>query len=223
MALSNVLDWWQSLPEPALIAGAGVIALGESVIGIGFFLPGQAALMIASATVDSVPEFLMLWAVVTAGAVAGNVIGFELGRRVGPALRETRLVKKRGAKGWDKATALLRKHGPWAVFVGRLIPIGLVQSMVPAVAGAARMPYRTLLPPMVAGAACSAAMPLLIGIGVAAGLKDASGLVLIIVGVLLALVAVFVIRKRRRANTITTDTSPHGPDPDREPAHGARP
>ncbi|MEV1249010.1 hypothetical protein [Nonomuraea sp. NPDC049750] len=135
------------------------------------------------------------------------------------------VVKKRGAKGWDKATALLRKHGPWAVFVGRLVPIGLVQSMVPAVAGAAHMPYRTLLPPMVAGAACSAAMPLLIGIGVAAGLKDASGLGLIIVGVLLVLVAVFVIRKRHRAKAITTDTSlhdsDHGPDPEREPAHRA--
>ncbi|MEU7746123.1 DedA family protein [Nonomuraea sp. NPDC049158] len=225
VALSNVLDWWQSLPEPALIAGAGVIALGESIIGIGFFLPAQAALMIASATVDSLPEFLILWAVVTVGAVAGNVIGFELGRRVGPALRETKLVKKRGAKGWDKATVLLRKHGRWAVFVGRLIPIGLVQSVVPAVAGAAHMRYRTFLPPMAAGAACSTAIPLLIGIGVAAGLKDASGIVLIIVGALLALVAVFVIRKRRRAKTTTTDTSPHdsnhGPDPDREPAHRA--
>ncbi|MEU6716751.1 hypothetical protein ABZ897_35245 [Nonomuraea sp. NPDC046802] len=59
MALFNVLDWWQSLPQAALIAGTGVISLGESIIGIGFFIPGQAALLIASATVDSVPEFFI--------------------------------------------------------------------------------------------------------------------------------------------------------------------
>jgi membrane-associated protein len=141
--------------------------------------------VIASATVNSVPEFLIQWAVVTVGALVGNVIGFELGRRVGPALRETKLISKR----------------------------------------AAHMSYRTFLPPVEIGAACSTALPLLAGVGVAAGLKNAGNMVVIIaVGVLLALVAVFVIRKRRkntRAKTTTVDMLPHDadqdPDADLEP------
>ncbi|MEV6590781.1 DedA family protein [Streptomyces acidicola] len=193
--MANVLEWFESLAGPALYAGAGVIALGEAIVGVGFFLPGEAVLIIGSATVSSVPEFLMLWAVVTVCALAGNVIGFELGRRLGPALRETKLVRRHGAEGWDKAAALLLKHGRWAVFVGRLIP--LVRSFVPSVAGAAHMSYRDFLPPVAVGAACSTALPLLVGVGVAAALKNSSNLVLVIVGLLLAVVAVVVIRKRR--------------------------
>lgn len=206
MALSNVLDWLQSLPEPALLAGTGVLALGEAIIGLGFLIPGEAGLLIASATVGSVPEFFALWAVVTVGALIGNVIGFELGRRVGPALRETRLIRKHGGDGWDRAAALLRKHGRWAVFVGRLIPF--VRSFVPAVAGAAHMSYRTFLPPVAAGAACSTALPILFGIGVAAGVKSASGvLLLVIVGLVVALVVIRRRRKKTRATTV--DTSCH--------------
>jgi membrane-associated protein len=197
MALSNVLDWLQSLPEPALLAGTGALALGEAIIGLGFLIPGEAGLLIASATVDSVPEFFALWAVVTVGALIGNVIGFEIGRRGGSALRETKLIRKHGADGWDRAAGLLRKHGGWAVFVGRLIPF--VRSFVPAVAGAAHMSYRAFLPPVMAGAACATALPILFGIGVAAGVKSASGVVLLVVaGLLLTLVVFLVIRKRRK-------------------------
>jgi membrane-associated protein len=197
MALSNVLDWLQSLPEPAMLAGTGVLVLGESIIGLGFFIPGEAALLIASATVDSVPEFFLLWAVVSVGALAGNVIGFELGRRMGAALRETGLVRKRGAQAWDKAAGMVRAHGMWAVFVGRLIPF--VRSFVPAVAGAAHMSYREFLPPIAAGAACSTALPLLFGLGVAAGVKSAGDVgVLVVAGLLAVLMVVLVIRKRRK-------------------------
>jgi membrane-associated protein len=219
MALSNVLDWLQSLPEPAMIVGVGVIALGEAIIGVGFLLPGEAALLLVAATVDSMPEFLLMWAVVTAGALVGNVIGFELGRRVGAPLRNTRLIHKYGGNGWDRASALIRERGRSAVFVSRLIP--LVRSFVPAVAGTAHMTYREFLPPVALGAACSTVLPLLVGIGVAAGLKNANGLMLIILGgLLLVVVAVIVIRKLRqsaRAKQSTTDTMPSGPDQDTDP------
>ncbi|MFI9846903.1 DedA family protein [Nonomuraea sp. NPDC051941] len=214
MAFFNVLEWLQSLSEPAMLAGAGAIALGEAIIGVGFLLPGEAALLIAAATITSVPEFLLMWAVVTVGALVGNVIGFELGRRVGPPLRNTKLIRRYGGDGWDRASALLRRHGRQAVFTGRLIP--LVRSFVPAVAGAAHMPYRTFLPPVAAGAACSTAMPLLVGIAVAAGLKNADNLMLIILGGLLLVVAVVIVirklRKDARAKTSAMTTASSGPE-----------
>jgi len=72
----NILDWLQSLPAPGLVFGTGVIALAESTVGVGFFIPGQGAMMIAAAAVSSVSGFLALWVVATVGALAGNVIGF---------------------------------------------------------------------------------------------------------------------------------------------------
>ncbi|MFI5798702.1 DedA family protein [Streptomyces sp. NPDC051677] len=215
---SDVLDWLQSSPQPVVLAGAALIALGEAIVGVGLFLPGEAAMLIASSTVDSVPEFLLLWTVATVFSIAGNVIGFELGRRLGPALRETKLIKKRGAEGWDKASALLLKHGTRAVFVGRLIP--LVRGFVPAVAGAARMSYRTFLPPVAAGATISTVLPILFALGVLSSLKSSGG-VIFVVGLLGALAVTIVVRKRRRkAAPDAGRRSPDAdPDPDLESAH----
>ena len=195
--LSTVLDWLQTLPKPALLAGTGVLMAGESVVGLGFLIPGEAALLIAAATVDSVPSFLLLWTVTTVGALVGNVIGFALGRRMGSALRESRLIRKRGAQGWDRSTALLRKHGVWAVFFGRLIPF--VRSFVPAVAGTADLPFRAFLPAATAGAAVATALPILFGAAVGAGVKHAETIIVILVAaVLLALVVNAVVRARRK-------------------------
>ncbi|MEV1178529.1 hypothetical protein [Nonomuraea sp. NPDC049784] len=38
------------------------------------------------------------------------MIGFELGRRVGPPLRETNLIKKRLSRRWDQAAKLVNDH-----------------------------------------------------------------------------------------------------------------
>ncbi|MGC5567720.1 DedA family protein [Streptomyces sp. FR-108] len=197
MALLDVLDWLESLPEPALLAGTGLLVLGEATIGLGIIVPGEAALLLASGTVDSTSEFLVLWSILTLCAVLGNIVGFEMGRRLGPAARETRLVQKHGAETWDKASGMLRKHGTWAVFVGRVTPV--VRIFLPPVAGAANMPYRTFLLPVTAGAACQTALSILIGIGVLTGVKSADSRVLVAAGLLLALaIALGVVRKRSR-------------------------
>jgi membrane-associated protein len=216
--LPNVLDWLQCLPELALLIGTGLVAFGEAIIGVGFFLPGEAALLVASVAVGSVPEFLLLWAVATVGSAAGSVIGFALGRRMGPALRETRFIRRRGAQGWDKAAGLLHRHGTWAVFLGRLIP--LVRSFMPTVAGGARMSYRTFLPPMLAGAACSTAVTLLIGLAAMAGVRSGGGVVLLVAGLLPTLVAAAIVIRRKRAGaTIGSSRDPEeDPEPELEPA-----
>ena len=209
----DLLDWLQSLPAPALLGATGLLVVGEAIVGLGFVIPGEAALLIASATVESTRDFLTLWTVATACAVVGNVIGFELGRRSGPPLRDTRLIKRHGAEPWDRATSMLRERGTWAVFVGRLIPF--VRSFVPAVAGAAGMSYRMFLPAVSAGAACSSALPILFSVGIIAGLKSTGGVVLIVVAALLALALVVVLRIRRvkaRARRADPVQSVHGLD-----------
>lgn len=195
MDFSYLLNWLENLPGPAMLAGAGVVAFAEAIVGLGTFLPGEAALMLASAMVDSIPTFLLLWAVATACSVVGNIVGFELGRRLGPPMRRSRFIEKYGAEGWDKAADLLHKHGTWAIFIGRLIP--LVRSFVPAVAGTAGISYQRFLPPIALGAACATALPILVGVGVLAWLHTANTPTLIAAGIALVLAITTVFYRRR--------------------------
>ncbi|RMB87032.1 DedA family protein [Streptomyces shenzhenensis] len=215
---SSVLDWLQSSPQPVVLAGAGLIALGEAIVGIGLVLPGEAAMLIAASTIDSIPKFLLLWAVAALCSITGNVIGFELGRRIGPGLRETKLIRKRGAEGWDKATEMLRSRGTWAIFLGRLIP--LVRGFVPAVAGVAGMSYRKFLPPIAAGAVISTVLPLLFALGVVASLGSVGG-VAAVGGLMLLIAAIIVIRRRlgARSEKTASDAAISRPTAEPEPSH----
>ncbi|WP_051114835.1 DedA family protein [Actinokineospora enzanensis] len=213
--LSDVLEWLQALPQPALVAATGGLVLAECTIGLGFIAPGEGGLLIAATTVDSVPRFLLLWAVVTVCAGIGDSIGYLIGRRYGVRLRETRLIRKYGVDGWDKATDILRRRGAWAVFFARFMPV--VRTLTPAAAGTSELPYRKFLPAVVAGAACWSAVH--IGIGAALGeaahrLEDyLSGGALILLGAVVVTVVTIHLLKRRRKNR----AAPQPPTPDAVP------
>jgi membrane-associated protein len=210
MLFPDALEWLQSLPEGGLLAGTGLILAGQGFAG--FILPGEPALLLASAAVSSVPGFLILWAVATACSVVGNMAAYEVGRRVGPSLRNARFIRKHGADRWDKAMHLLQRHGTRAVFVGRLIPF--VRDVVSPVAGAAGVTRRMFLTAATAGSACATLLPMVFAIVVAHGLRSSDSVTNIaVVGMLVALAATIVVLKRRaRAKSRRTepDVSPHG-------------
>jgi len=195
-----MVDWLHSLPELAVMAIAGLYVFAEGIIGVGTFLPANTPILLVGATINSVSEFLLMWTVMSTFTLAGSMVGFVLGRRLGPALRESKFIKKRGAKGWDRATDLLLKRGSLALFIGAALP--LVRSFVPAAAGAARVPLRAFLLPAAAGGLVINAATLLIGAGVVTGLRSGGGVVLLI-GLLLANVATVVIIKHRRKAAAT--------------------
>src|SRR5699024_10505172 len=76
-------------------------------------------------------------------ASAADHVGYLIGCRYGTRLRTTRVVRRVGTVHWDCAADLLRRRGPSALVVSRLLP--LVRTLVPAAAGAARMRYRRFL------------------------------------------------------------------------------
>jgi membrane protein DedA with SNARE-associated domain len=200
--LTDVLEWLQALPQPALVGATGALVMAECTVGLGFLLPGEGGLLIASTTVDSVQRFLLLWAVVTVCAAAGDSVGYAIGRRFGPRLRETRLIQRHGSTGWDKATGILRERGPWAVFFARFLPV--VRTLMPAAAGTSGLPYRKFFPAVVAGAACWSAMHIAIGAALGEAAKRIEGVIttggMYVVGGLAVVLAVtLVIRKRRKA------------------------
>jgi membrane protein DedA with SNARE-associated domain len=199
--LTDVVEWLQALPQPALVGATGALVFAECTVGLGFIAPGEGGLLAAATSVDSVSRFLVLWTVVTVCAGLGDSLGYFIGRRFGPALRETKLIQKYGAEGWDKATGILRKRGAWAVFFARFLPV--VRTLTPAAAGTSGLPYRKFLPAVVAGAACWSAMHIAIG----AALGDAATRIehimgtggTAVVGVLaLVLIVTIVVRKRRK-------------------------
>lgn len=200
--LTDVLEWLQALPQPALVGATGALVFAECTIGLGFIAPGEGGLLIAATTVTSLPRFLILWAVVTICAGLGDSVGYAIGRRFGPALRETKLIQKHGAGGWDKATDILRRRGAWAVFFARFLPV--VRTLTPAAAGTSGLPYRKFLPAVLAGAACWSALHISIGAALGEAAKRVEGALniggLVLIGaVVLAVIVVVIVKKRRRA------------------------
>lgn len=223
--LTDVLEWLQALPQPALVGATGALVFAECTIGLGFIAPGEGGLLIAATTVDSTSRFLLLWAVVTVCAGLGDSVGYYIGRRFGPQLRETKLIQKYGVEGWDKATAILRRRGAWAVFFARFLPV--VRTLTPAAAGTSGLPYRKFLPAVVAGAACWSAAHIAIGAALGEAAKRVEGMIttggmIVVAALALVLVVVVVVRKRRRARVpvvvVPEEKSPCDP-PVTEPAN----
>lgn len=209
--LTDVLEWLQALPQPALVGATGALVFAECTIGLGFIAPGEAGLLIAATSVDSVQRFLLLWAVVTVCASLGDSVGFAIGRRFGTRLRETRLIQKHGVDGWDRATNILRRRGPWAVFLARFLPV--VRTLMPAAAGTSGLPYRKFFPAVLAGAACWSAMHIAIGAALGEAAKHIEGLITtggtyVVAGLALAVLATIVIRKRRKAKRAGVELEP---------------
>ncbi len=149
--ITDLLTWLQTLPQPALVVAAGLLVLGETTIGVGFLVPGESGLLVAATTATTPGRFLVLWLVVFGCAVVGDSIGYAIGRRYGPRLRETRLIHRYGLSAWDRATGSLQRRGAWAVLVARFFPV--VRTLTPAAAGTAGLGYRRFLPAVACGSA----------------------------------------------------------------------
>ncbi|MCG8927615.1 DedA family protein [Lentzea sp. CC55] len=201
--LTEVLTWLQSLPHPAVVAVTGLLVLAECSLGLGFLVPGEGALLVAATTATTTPRFVVMWLVVTVAASAGDLIGRTVGRRFGPRLRETKIIRRHGARGWDRAAAILRRHGAWAVFFARFLPV--LRTLVPPVAGTSGLSLSRFIPASLAGAACWSALHIAAGSAAGAAARtletvlSRGGTVVLV----LAAVAVagLVIRNARRKGT----------------------
>ena len=119
------------------------LVFGETAIFLGFFLPGEAAVVLAGVLASRGQVSIgLLIAVVVVTAVAGPLVGYEIGRRMGERLWQVRLLS-RIPGGVDKARSVLRERGGLGVLAGRFVAI--VRALMPAVAGAAQVRYRSFL------------------------------------------------------------------------------
>jgi membrane protein DedA with SNARE-associated domain len=76
-------------------------------------------------------------------AIAGDSVGYEFGKHLGPALRRSRLGRWVGERRWAAVDGFLHRHGGKAVFLGRLTAI--LRALMPSMAGMSGMRYATFL------------------------------------------------------------------------------
>ena len=117
-----------------------LVSFAESFMVISLLVPGFAVLaacgaLVPSGTLTLAP--LMIGAI--PGAVLGDAVSYWLGRRFGPAILQSRLLR-RYPDGVAAAQAFLRRHGVWGVAIGRFF--GPLRAAVPLAAGIAEMDRR---------------------------------------------------------------------------------
>jgi membrane-associated protein len=214
----------------ALIAA---LVFGETAIFLGFVLPGETAVVLGGVLASRGHLSLAtLSAVVVATAVAGPMVGYEIGSRMGDRLFRARALRRMPG-GPERARTALRDRGALAVLLGRFV--AFVRAVMPAAAGAVRVPYRTfLLYNVVGGIVWGVGYCLL---GYLAGsaysaveTRVGTGLAVAVAVVVVAAVAVWVVRRRRAAASgyaVTDDgAGPDGgpgPDGDSPVLGGAEP
>lgn len=119
----------------------------------------------------------------SAFAFLGNVVGYEIGRALGPALyhRNGRFTKK---EYFDKTHEFFERHGNKALVIGRFVPI--VRTFVTVVAGVGRMDRRRFFTWSFVGAVLWATGVTLLGYwlgGIAFLQKNIEAALILIVGV----------------------------------------
>jgi membrane protein DedA with SNARE-associated domain len=142
--MSAVTSWLQTLSGPGVYAIVALLVFAEDALFVGFVLPGETAAVLGG-VIASGHKGVHLWTVmlvVVAAAILGDSAGYEVGRRFGPPLLETRLARRHREK-IDRARGFIRDRGPAAVFLGRFV--SFLRALVPTLAGAVGVRYRQFL------------------------------------------------------------------------------
>ncbi|MBM6402972.1 DedA family protein [Phycicoccus sp. CSK15P-2] len=135
----SILDMVQSVDPPLRIVVAGLAILLETSVLVGLVVPGDTIVIVAGTAVSSWPEGVVLGAAIVAASVAGESIGFVLGRLLGPRVRASRLGDRIGQAGWARAERYLERRGGTAIFLSRFLPV--LHSLVPLTVGMSGFTY----------------------------------------------------------------------------------
>jgi len=200
--LSSITGDLVRLSGPAAYLVVAALVFGETAVFLGFVLPGETAVVLGGVLASrGRVSLLILILVVVVAAVAGPLVGYEIGRHLGGRVVAARALR-RVAGGVDRAQDLLRTRGGTAVLIGR--SVALLRALMPALAGTARMPYRTFfLFNMAGGIIWGIGYCLL---GYAAGSAYAvierrvgTGVAIALAVVVVAGVAIWAVRRHRRS------------------------
>lgn len=141
--MTGFLDQLLAAGPGVVLAVVAVVVFTEDALFVGFVVPGETAALLGgvAAQMGHLPLAAVIATAVVA-AIAGDTVGYEVGRHLGPRLLRLRAFDNRRAR-LDRAQDFLARRGGMAVLLGRWV--AFFRAVMPALAGASRMPYRTFL------------------------------------------------------------------------------
>ena len=90
-SLADLFDGIASAPDGVVVLVAALLALLEASAFVGLVVPGETVVLLAGAvTAGDGPPVVLVVAAVAAGSMAGDSIGYLVGRAAGPRLRRSR-------------------------------------------------------------------------------------------------------------------------------------
>jgi len=136
-----VIEWvlaWASDHRDQALWLIPALAFMETCVGIGLFVPSLLLVIVCSVLYANDAANLWLMAgMALIGSSLGDHVGYYAGRALGPQVEQSRVVQ-RNLNKWQRTEDLVRRYGPWAIFVGRFIPA--IRSLVPAMVGITDFP-----------------------------------------------------------------------------------
>src|SRR3954451_15081441 len=160
-AVSGLLDPTHLINTFGLI-GMMAILFAECGLLVGFFLPGDSLLFTAGLLVAGglvAPLWLVLLLLPVA-AVAGNLVGWWIGRKAGPAVfdrPDSRLFKRRYV---EQAQQFFDRNGARTIVLARFVPV--LRTFATVMAGVAGVDFRPFaLYSVIGGGAWTTAVTLL--------------------------------------------------------------
>lgn len=136
----------------ALILAIAFVFLETGVLVLAF-LPGDSLLftvgLFTATGVIDVPIWITCLVLFVA-AVAGDQLGFTIGRRLGPSIFSREKSRLFNPQNVERTHEFFEKHGPKAIIIARFLPV--FRAFVPAAAGVGNMSRRHFLTYNVIGA-----------------------------------------------------------------------
>jgi membrane-associated protein len=191
--LLNLHGW-----EAYLLVGGLVFA--EASILIGFFFPGETAVILGGVAASRGHiNIVVLIVVVVSCGIGGDSVGYLVGEKWGRRLIQTKFLRKR-RRLLDAVFDQLNRRGAIAVFLSRFT--AFLRAVVPGLAGISSMPYRVFLPANAAGGLIWGTGFCLLGYAVGHAytkVEHASGLASdVLLGLIAVVIIVLAVRRHRR-------------------------
>ena len=202
--LSSVVDRILGLSGLAAYAVVGGLAFAEAAFFVGFVLPGETAVVLGGVLAQQHRISLTGVAIVAVvAAIAGDSVGYEVGRLFGPRILASRFFASR-QRAVERGTRALRDNGGRAVFLGRFT--AFLRAVTPGLAGTVGLPYRTFLVWNAAGGVIWAVGFTMLGYLAGASYQKVEQLVgrasLGIVALIVVVLVVLAVRRHRAAREV---------------------
>lgn len=199
--IEQLLQFLAQAPSLVYLVAFGA-SLVEGAAFVGLVFPSETTLLVAGATtIHPNIDLSILIPLTTFGAIAGDSLGYAIGKKLGPRLKTSGLGRRVKPHQWSRAEELIHRRGWSAIMLGRFVSI--LRSLVPAVAGALHLKYSPFLFGNVLGAIIWTPLVLVAGHFAAHNLRGAEKIVTrsgwTLLGFFLLISVVVILRLRRDA------------------------